>query len=161
MSPAIEEAIGRVSEAEWFHSVGKPIDHLDILRAHSWKEAGQYYSSPSWEEFAIEAVNELKAIGYRLRPNRSVPEWNRIIAQIKRKIEPLVRNRVVQLIREQMVPEAIENCVKWDLLAYCRASEFRDEAPESLYLKIGEWYMAGHFPCGWIGDYPKGKLVVF
>jgi hypothetical protein len=29
------------------------------------------------------------------------------------------------------------------------------------FLELFEVYEAGHFPCGWKGEWPAGKLVVF
>jgi hypothetical protein len=24
-----------------------------------------------------------------------------------------------------------------------------------------KWYLAGHWPCAWVGDYPEGRLMVY
>jgi hypothetical protein len=29
------------------------------------------------------------------------------------------------------------------------------------FLELLTVYEAGHFPCGWVGDWPRGKLVVY
>jgi plasmid stabilization system protein ParE len=161
MMPKVLDAIQRLTDAKWFRSVDEPIRDGKVIQVHSWKEASRYYSSNDWEDVANEAGNDLHAIGDTLHPDWSASRWNRRVKEIKRQVEPMVEERVVPIIRDQKISELLEACVKWDLVAFCEASEFRDEAPESFYLNIGEWYLSGHLPCGWVGAYPEGKLVVF
>ena len=57
----------------------------------------------------------------------------------------------------------------WDLLAMCMVREYEDLVPRTRYYELQEqWYLAGRFPCGWIGEVPDemegafevGKLAV-
>jgi len=32
--------------------------------------------------------------------------------------------------------------------------------PAHFFLELLWVYEAGHFPCGWLGDWPSGKLIV-
>jgi hypothetical protein len=161
MSPSVRTAIQRLRENQWFRAVGQSTTNSDVVRVSSWRDAERYSTSPEWELFAVEAANDLAAIGDRVHPDWPARKWNLRVEEIKKEIDPIIERRVTPLLDEQGVSKAIRACVSWDLVSYCQAVELSGEAPETLYLRIGGFYLAGHFPCGWIGEYPKGKLVVF
>ena len=37
----------------------------------------------------------------------------------------------------------------------------QDEVESTYFRELLSWYDAGHFPCGWEGEYPEGKQRVF
>lgn len=59
------------------------------------------------------------------------------------------------------VPDAIETTVQWDVLHLAAEAAFADVCPPGFYASQAYWYVKGHFPCGWQGDFPDGKLVIF
>jgi hypothetical protein len=76
-------------------------------------------------------------------------------------IGPLVEERTTPIIRDHLVPNALKTCVRWDLVNFLQAVELNDQLSNTFYLEIGEIYLQGHFPCGWRGNYPKGKMVIY
>lgn len=40
-------------------------------------------------------------------------------------------------------------------------ARYADVCPPGFYASQAYWYVQGHFPCGWQGEFPKGKLVVY
>jgi hypothetical protein len=36
-----------------------------------------------------------------------------------------------------------------------------DLYPPSFFASNAYWYVMGHFPCGWRGEFPKGQLVIY
>jgi hypothetical protein len=161
MPPRVNEVIERLDNMPWFHAVGQRISDSDVIQVRSWRESSKYFSSPNWENFAIEASNELQSVEDTLYPDRLGAVWDGMIDEVKRRLAPLVKSRVLQVINDQHVPPVLESCVRWDLLHYCKAVEFSDRVPDSFYMRIGNYYLSGHLPCGWVGDYPDGKLVIF
>lgn len=64
----------------------------------------------------------------------------------------------------------LHNVVRWDLLALSMRHEYGEVVGASPYYdELEAWYLAGHFPCGWLGVVPDymenafmfGKLAVF
>ena len=80
--------------------------------------------------------------------------------EIKALMEPLVEEKVRPIAEREGLSTKFEACVKWDLLGYCRDLEYGDN-PNSFFLRQGDIYLRGHFPCGWNGKYPNGWLVVY
>jgi hypothetical protein len=33
--------------------------------------------------------------------------------------------------------------------------------PPGFFASNAYWYIKGHFPCGWEGEFPKGTLVIY
>lgn len=36
-----------------------------------------------------------------------------------------------------------------------------DLYPPGFFASNANWYVRGHFPCGWRGEFPKGQLVIY
>ena len=83
-----------------------------------------------------------------------------IIKEIKALMEPLVEEKVRPIAEREGLSPQFEASVKWDLLGYCKELEYGDTA-DAFFLRLGDLYMSGHFPCGWNGKYPHGWLVVY
>jgi hypothetical protein len=59
------------------------------------------------------------------------------------------------------LPKEFVESVKWDLRAACMELEYADLVPPRYFAERARWYLAGHFPCGWEGDFPEGCLIVY
>ncbi len=53
---------------------------------------------------------------------------------------------------------SIADAVAYDIAA--AAVELATDSPD-FFTNLIEWYRLGHWPCGWEGEYPKGKLIVY
>ena len=40
-------------------------------------------------------------------------------------------------------------------------AEFADVYPPGFYASQAYWYVKGHFPCGWQGEFPNGTLIIY
>ena len=54
------------------------------------------------------------------------------------------------------------DCVSWNVLGAVMEHEYRrfQERPE-FSLHLLRVYRAGHFPCGWSGEWPAGQLLAW
>jgi hypothetical protein len=51
-----------------------------------------------------------------------------------------------------------------DVIAYdvaAAAVEISIRSASTFFIDLMKWYPLGHFPCGWDGQYPVGKLIVY
>ena len=51
--------------------------------------------------------------------------------------------------------------VRLEIVGFGMEQEYADVVDLNFCTVLGKWYMSGHFPCGWRGEYPDGILVVF
>jgi hypothetical protein len=74
---------------------------------------------------------------------------------------PLIDRKIAAVVREYGLPEIFKIRVRNDITGACMEAEYADVCPPGFFTSIAHWYINGHFPCGWWGAFPQGKLVVY
>ena len=87
--------------------------------------------------------------------------WNDIVDGLKPVVSSVVARKTATAVREDDLPPEFENDVRWDILHLCIEMEYSDIIILGGYAGLAHWYLAGHFPCGWHGTPPKGKLILY
>lgn len=153
------ESLTELEHVEWFANVGRP----DSGQAHflsTWNEAMASCNGETWESLCQEAANQ-----YRSRlAERDVArfrEWNTLVREIKMTTMPLVLRKTKDVVDANHLPKGFIDTVQWDILHLCMEAEYADVYPPGFFASQAHWYLKGHFPCGWVGDFPGGQLVVF
>lgn len=159
MHPRTIATLDRLEHACWFTSVGV-VDTTAAIVLSTWTEAIQHCSSLEWENLCLEAANQFRE---RLleRANERFGKWNGLVVEIKQTTEAFVRRKIEAVIQEYDLPKVFEDTVQWDVLHVCMEAEYADVFPPGFYASQAFWYVKGHFPCGWDGDFPKGKLILY
>ena len=83
------------------------------------------------------------------------------MAALKPVTQALVREKTKRVIEENDLPKVFLDTVDWDILHLCMEAEYADVYPPGFFASQAFWYVKGHFPCGWKGEFPKGKLVIY
>lgn len=159
MHPRTVATLNELEKAEWFSRVGVK-DTMAAIVLSSWQEAIKHCSSLEWENLVIEASNQYCE---RLveRSKERWRQWNKIVVELKKITEPFVRQKIEVVARKNNLPQVFENLVQWDILGVCLEAEYADVYPPSFYASQAYWYVNGHFPCGWKGEFPEGKLIIY
>jgi len=157
-----QRTIATLTELEsknWFVNVGKrDSDHVVFLTG--WDEAIKSCMGEPWESLCQEAVNQYRT---RLleRDKLRFRDWNLLVREIKGNTVPLVLNKTKKVVDANQLPKGFIDTVQWDILNLCMEAEYADIFPPGFFASQAFWYIKGHFPCGWEGNFPNGKLVVF
>lgn len=153
-----------VETIRWFSAVGEPLPLFSIpaLAVASKDDALARCSDPAWEDVTLEARNRLTvflSMHYRDRES----EWNEITDAAKSRIVTPLVNRVWKPFADQhRLGRVFVDCVSWDVLAAIMEHEYRDcTGRPFFFLHLLDVYRAGHFPCGWSGEWPEGKLLAW
>lgn len=153
-----EATLQDLSRAYWFSRVGLPETDVEVLS--SWQQAVEGSSSPDWRDLCLEAANQ-----YRERlVERSVERfrrWNDLVAEIRPVAQLLVREKTRDVVVKNDLPIAFLNAVDWDIIHVCMEAEYADVYPPGFYASQAYWYANGRFPCGWQGEFPTGKLIIY
>jgi hypothetical protein len=159
MHPRTVATLDKLGRAHWFTCVGTE-DTNAALVLQSWQEAIEYCSSVAWENLCLEAANHYCE---RLleRSTDRFNQWNDIVVELKPVTESLVQRKTADVVHENNLPKVFENTVQWDILHVCMEAEFADVYPPGFYASQAYWYVRGRFPCGWEGEFPKGRLIIF
>lgn len=76
-------------------------------------------------------------------------------------VQSLVREKTKRVVEENELPKIFLDTIDWDILHVCMEAEYADVYPPGFFASQAYWYVKGHFPCGWVGEFPDGKLVVY
>jgi hypothetical protein len=159
MHPRTIATLDDLRNASWFSRVGvKDTDTAIVLS--SWQKAIAHCSTREWENLNLDASNTYCEHLVQRSPER-FKMWNEIVVEVKKVIVPLVRQKIDNVVHENALPPAFEATVRWDILGVCMEAEYADVYKPGWFAAQAYWYVNGHFPCGWDGEYPKGMLVIY
>jgi hypothetical protein len=159
------DVAARVRSINWFANCGNHLA-LDLTmeaeRVKSWEQAIESCKELVWENVELEAQNQL-TLWLHLHDRASFQKWNEIVDAHKDAIVNAMTERVlVPFQAKHKLDIACVHCVQWVILgALMENSYLKSGHAAFFFLELLTIYEAGHFPCGWHGDWPKGKLVVY
>lgn len=159
MQPRTKSTLDELRQAAWFASVGQPAsENVSVLQ--SWREAVESCSSDTWEDLLLEAANQ-----YRERLNERNPRrfmlWNQCADELKPIVVALVAEKTRWIEQAHKLAPVFRETVEWDMLHVCMEAEFADVYPPGFFASQAYWYVQGRFPCGWDGEFPDGKLIIY
>jgi hypothetical protein len=125
--------------------------------------------------FVVDDFEEACAYAYErpISDAEDAPDWTTLREQAASAIlgasDALMRDALDGLLNQfhpavsQRVPRQYAETVDDVLgdLINVASSRAVFSAGDRLFDKVWEAYRAGGWPCGWIGDYPEGRLVVY
>lgn len=159
MHPRTASTLAELEEKEWFANIGKH-DSECVVFVNSWDEAIKSCQDEAWVDLCQVAANQ-----YRARLAEGSMErfraWNDHVRELKSVTVPLVLRKIKAVVDGNRLPKAFADAVQWDILHLCMEAEYADVFPPAFYTSQAYWYLNGHFPCGWKGQFPDGKLLVY
>ena len=159
MHPRTIATLDRLEKASWFSRVGINEGSAIVLVA-SWLAAIEQCSSFEWEDLRLVALNQYR-VRIAERSSERLGFWNEIVRELKKITGPLLDRNIAAVVRDHALPEIFKIRVRSDITCACMEAEYADVCPPGFYTSIGHWYVNGHFPCGWWGAFPQGKLVIY
>lgn len=112
-----------------------------------------------WENIGINARNLLS-----MQILTHIPEqkklWNDHVGDVRPQVIELVDRKLSPWMRSGTLPEEVVHSVRWDLLHLCMYEGHKPLVSIPFYDEMKAWYLAGHLPCGWQGDFPVGQMMV-
>lgn len=160
MHPRTVATLNQLKHVEWFERVGIKDAEGDAEVLGSWHQAIESCDSPEWEDLCLEAANQFCERLVERSPAR-FSKWNDVVRDIKPTVLDFVKLKTRRVITENDLPKVFIDSVNWDILNLCMESEYADVFPPAFFASQGFWYMSGHFPCGWKGQFPEGKIIIF
>jgi len=145
---------------DWFANAGCSIPEEigDSAAAKSWIDACNRCGT-NWEDVVTEARSDL-TMHLNRECKAEFEKWNSVIASIKQELsEPWQRMR--DKVSELGLPSVVADCVEWDTMHALAEERFREWHPPAFFSRLLKVYEAGHFPCGWNGEWPNGQLVIY
>lgn len=158
MHPRTLATFDQLYEKEWFRNIGAIETSVEVL--DSWDKAIESCGSLEWEGLCLEATNQYCERLVERSPEK-FNQWNDTVSAIKPIVQALVEEKTELAMREFNLPKIVYDTVFWDILHLGMESEYADIFPPGFYASLAFWYDRGHFPCGWRGAFPDGRLIVY
>jgi hypothetical protein len=163
--PATLATLRQLEEADWFKRVGQClIDEgeitVPVVIVSSWEEAMEQCSSNEWGLTLNELTNS-----YCRELVRKSPEdfrtWNERAKAVKTLSGPLVKAKFAPVRIEHNLSEEFEGMVHAQVAMVFMEAEYAHVIPPASFSKLAFWFVNGHVPCGWKGEFPNGNLIIF
>lgn len=159
MNPRTTATIEELECANWFSAVGQfDLEHVKILS--TWDEAIDVCVRTAWRDITFEAKNLLTERIFKAGRER-FNDWNNILKAIEPNVKDLVRRKIGKVAHDYDLPELFTKCVEWDIRMLLMESEYSDVCQPGFFSALAFFYVKGHFPCGWEGQHPQGRLIVY
>lgn len=159
MHPRTQATVAKLEKVQWFRAVGQK-DTEGAVVLSSWEEAIRSCSSDDWQDLLLEAANRY-CEQLVVHSKERFRQWNTIVDELKPVVVSLVARKTKQVVRANQLPQVFVDTVNWDILHLVMEAEYADVYPPGFYASQAYWYVQGHFPCGWQGAFPDGKLVIY
>jgi hypothetical protein len=159
MEQRTKEALQDLRHSQWFNRVGD-VDSPSVRIIKSWEEAAILCSNIDWENVLLDGAN-----GYRDRLREVTPRlldtWNDRVARVRPECDEIARVKTLPVRQLHNMPAEFEWAVRWDIINYAMECEYADVCSPGFFTRQAYWYLNGHFPCGWEGPFPQGRLIIY
>jgi hypothetical protein len=159
-------------DLDWFCNIKNqlPLD-VDIVPVVDWGEAMSICTAQNSYDAQLEGQNEL-TVQLFLHRDKVMKDWNSLVGEFEPIVSGLVEAKMRTYALKARVPLGaamdISRKLKRDLVLLCMAREHEFIIKTKYFGLLEHWYLAGRFPCGWIGEVPDdmenafevGKLAV-
>ena len=146
-----------LEDIEWLQRVGEPVTNNGIAIVRSWDEALTIFAEDRYNCNGV-----LQAPCDRVDPIfEQIPEretwWQKARVDVSEYTALCGWPNIISQQHQELMYENLYEFVSM-LLAEIIASP---EANCTYFREQLSWFHAGHFPCGWEGDWPNGRMRVF
>lgn len=149
----------------WFERCGQPAEldiPLVVQPVSSWREAMTACADEERLGATSDAQNATTAF---LHANyaRRYQRWNEIAEDAKKFcILPLQDDVWKPFAKARSLDPSFVDSTSWNVLAAIMEHAYRECVGLPVFFThLLEVYRCGHFPCGWVGTWPAGKLLYY
>lgn len=160
------EIVLRINNIDWFSNCNKQFNitiNSKYKKINKLSEVEKNINSINWENQSLDAQGELTEFLCLNYPNEYNTNWNLMVDEIKSIVLPNILNKVKLCSDYKMceITDSIIADVKWNILGIIMAYSYKNYFKSIFYDDLLKIYEFGFLPCGWIGKYPQGKILIY
>jgi len=152
-------AVKRLQNIQWFVNTGKVGYLNNIKKITAESDFISRITNVDWENVSLQACNAIT--GYlAIRQSLKYQYWNDLVREAKE----IIDNEIISFIKNptSLDDDILVNNVKWDLVSFLAEDAYKSYLPdEPFFSRLTVIYENGHIPCGWEGQWPSGRLVIY
>jgi hypothetical protein len=151
-------------QVKWFENCGKPLELEESMIGNidqclTWEQAVKEADSYEWKCIKNEAVNQITQ--YLDAKHRKIYQtWNLIIDEIRPLLNEVYEDKILFFLPSNLNKE-LGQSIRKDILRLLIEAHWSYLVQPVFFTPVTFWYIKGHFPCGWRGDFPNGQLLVY
>lgn len=159
----IKELLERVRANAWFSHVAEPLKEGEQYdRVHSWADALRLLSSQSRKDAFNDMGNDSKFGAYQVLDALKLSStWKDMGGRFKEDMQSALDRAVEIAPPPARAVKELRTSIDWCVIHAAREVWVLEHIERPVFVPLVDLYLRGHLPCGWNGDYPQGKLVVF
>jgi hypothetical protein len=155
-----------LTRCPWFVRVGRWTDIKEgtlIKTANSWNEAIQWAEADiSW--WCVNEASNVLSEFLHINHNQQYQEWNNHITSFCSALDALIAGPVTAALPHEAPTQGVVNWIRSHLTRAYLECVYSPLIDIQLVRNQVDWYLAGHFPCGWHVDeeaaFPGRALTV-
>jgi hypothetical protein len=156
---------GRLRAIDWFSRCGEPLScdlSMAVEQVCGWSEAVKSCMDGVWENVELEAQNQL-TLWLHKHARKNYENWNKLIVEHKvAMLNRLTEEKWIPYQKAHGLDIAVVHSVQWDVLGALMEDSYLSSGHRCFFfLELLSVYEAGHFPCGWRGEWPEGTLLLY
>jgi len=160
MNPRTQTLLQTLENADWFSCVGKR-DLPNVAYVSSWLHAAASFPNVEWGNLGLQRGHIIENKASQKSKERA-QLWSELLKEFRPLLNEMVKRKTETVVKAQGLPAPFVSNVFGDMLGIAMESEYSDIVAPDFYTNlILDAYLKGHFPCGWEGKYPEGKLIVY
>ena len=87
--------------------------------------------------------------------------WNVAVGEIKSKYMNEIREKIENKWVDEKSKQYVIDDVQFNVLTLFMLDYYSEYYQSDFYERMLAIYLSGHLPCGWSGEYPKGRFIVY
>ncbi|HCS54733.1 hypothetical protein [Rubinisphaera sp.] len=160
-----EEFLSGLESLELCGNAGTPIEDSNVIQVTSWNLAIKRSKQLQWINFNTDRLNDFWDLGHFEKKFGTLESFE----EIYDKNNTLMRDQVYEIVDKLKSKiscpteerDHIATVLRGDLSAALREITYHEVTDATYFLLPASWIFKGHFPCGYEGNYPDGKLVIY
>lgn len=157
-----KEFIGIIMECELLGRCGeKDGMEFDVEYVNSEAKAIKLIKGIKWENTCLESRGDFTEFLSRNHRDVFKKNWNVVVDEIKSKYMNEIREKIENKWVDEKSKQYVIDDVQFNVLTLFMLDYYSEYYQSDFYEKMLAIYLSGHLPCGWSGEYPEGRFIVY
>ena len=160
--------IDKLNNINWFYNCNNQFNNSICWNYEQLRNINQvkkYISKIKWFNLTLNTTNTLTDYLFHNYKDEYNNYWNKIVIEFKKSFLPTIKENITcysQIFLGNVYCDILEN-IEWILINMITAYSYKCYFMDSykFYAELLKIYETGFLPCGWVGKYPQGRILIY
>lgn len=156
------EFIKLIMDCELLSRCGMKDDfEFDVEYVDLEAKAAKIIKGLKWENTCLEVSGDFTEFLSRNYKELYNKNWNVVVEQIKSEYMTEIKSKVERNWANEKSRQGILDDVQFNIITLFILNFYSEYYKSDFFDKMLAIYLSGHLPCGWSGEYPEGRFLVY